>query len=75
MPFHASLPMCRCAVMYHFQSQMCSVSKAEVKASVDEAPRSMRANISFIESMSCRFKILEMMLISLVDVLMCMANY
>ena len=62
MPFHASLLVCRCAIMYHFQSQMCSTSKVEVKASVDEAPRSMRANISFTESMSCRFKTLKMML-------------
>ena len=41
---------------------MCSISKAEVKASVYEAPRSIWANISFTESMSCRFKIPEMML-------------
>ena len=62
MPFHALLPMCRCAVMNPFQSQMCSISEAEVKASVYEAPRSMKANISFTESMSCHFKTPEMML-------------
>ena len=48
--------------MYPFQSQMCSISEAEVKASVYEAPHSMRANISFTESISCRFKTPEMML-------------
>ena len=62
MPFHASLLVCRRVVIYPFQSQMCSINEAEVKASVDEAPRSMKANISFTESMSCRFKTLEMML-------------
>ena len=62
MPFHASLPVCRCVVIYPFQSQMCSINEAEMKVSVDEAPRSMRANISFTESMSCRFKTLEVML-------------
>ena len=60
MPFHASLLECRCAVMYPFQSQMCSISEAKVKASV--ASCSMGANISFIESMSCRFKTPKMML-------------
>ena len=63
MSFHASDPVYRCVVIYPFQSQMCSISEAEVKASLDEAPRSMRANISFTESISCRFKTLEMMLI------------
>ena len=62
MPFHASLPVCICVVIYPFQSQMCSISEVELKASVDEAPRLMRANVSFTESMSCRFKTLEMML-------------
>ena len=62
MPFHALLPVCRCVVIYPFQFQMCSISEAEVKASMDEAPCSMRANISFTQSMSCRFKTLKMML-------------
>ena len=38
MPLHASLLVCRCAVMNPFQSQMCSISEVEVKASVYEAP-------------------------------------
>ena len=62
MPFYALLPECRSAVMYALQSQMCSISMAEVKASVYEAPRSMRANISFTKSISCRFKTPEIML-------------